>query len=94
MIHVLVRHKVKDHDAWMKVFNEFVATRKAGGEKSFLIAHPENDSNDLVLLFEWDSKQNADKFFSSSELQETMKNAGVLEQPKIEYLTESTRGKL
>jgi quinol monooxygenase YgiN len=94
MTSVLVSHKVNDFPKWKKAFDEFVDTRKAGGEKSFVVLQEDNNPNDLRLLFQWDNRQNAEKFFASSELKSTMERAGVAGQPKIEYLSEADRGKL
>jgi hypothetical protein len=63
--HLLIRHKVKDYTAWKAVFDGFIETRRAGGEKSWQIWHPDDDSNNLLLLFEWDSLDNARTFMTS-----------------------------
>jgi heme-degrading monooxygenase HmoA len=94
MAHLLIRHKVKDYAAWKKVFDGFIDTRKAGGEKTFQILHTDNDSNNLVAYFEWDSLENAKKFASSPELKDTMGKAGVVEQPEIYFLEEYTAGRV
>jgi heme-degrading monooxygenase HmoA len=94
MAHLLIRHKVKDYPAWKEVFDGFIDTRKAGGEKTYQILHTDNDSNNLVAIFEWDSLENAKKFTLSSELKDTMGKAGVAEQPEIYFLEEYTAGKV
>ncbi len=94
MAHLLIRHKVKDYPAWKKVFDGVIDIRKAGGEKSYQILHTDNDGNNLVALFEWDSLENAKKYAGSTELKEAMGNAGVVEQPEIYFLEEYTEGKV
>ncbi len=94
MAHLLIRHKVKDYPAWKKVFDGFIDTRRAGGEKSYQILHTDDDSNNLVSIFEWNSLENAKKFTSSSELKEAMGNAGVVDHPDIYFLEEYTAGKV
>jgi hypothetical protein len=47
MVQVLARHKVKNYPEWKTVFDNFIDTRKKGGEKSWQIWHPENDPNNL-----------------------------------------------
>jgi quinol monooxygenase YgiN len=94
MTRVLVNHKVSDYPTWKKVFDNFVDTRKAGGEKSFSIMHPTDDPNNLILLFDWDSMDNAKKFFASPELKSAMERAGVAEAPTFNYLQEEDSGKL
>ena len=94
MAHLFVKHKVKDYSAWKKVFDGFDDTRKASGEKSYQILHPDNDPNKLFAIFKWDNLENAKKFAGSSELKEAMSNAGVIEQPEIYFLEGYTVGKV
>ena len=92
MATVIVRHKVKDYEAWKVVFEGFAANRKAAGETSFRICHLDNDPNNVLGIVEYDSLENARNFFSSPELKEAMNNGGVLEQPDIYYLKEYISG--
>ena len=92
MAQLLIKHKVKDYPSWKKVFDGFIETRRAGGEKSYQIMHPENDGNELLAFFEWDNLENAKKFAGSSELKEAMGNAGVVGQPEVYFLEEYTNG--
>ncbi|MCH9028462.1 MAG: antibiotic biosynthesis monooxygenase [Bacteroidetes bacterium] len=92
MAHLFVRHKVADYDAWKAAFDSFEETRKASGEKSFQILHPDNEPNDLVLLFEWDNLANARNFMASEELKTRMQEGGVIEEPQIQFLNEVAKG--
>ena len=94
MTHVLVKHKVKDHAAWKVAFDNFADVRKSSGEKSYRILHPGDNPNDLTLLFEWDSQKNAETFFTSPELKSAMQQAGVAEEPKIQFMNVLTQGNL
>ena len=94
MAHVLIKHKVKDYPSWKKAFDGVIDIRRAGGEKSYQILHTDNDNNNLVALFEWDSLENAKKYTSSPELKEAMGKAGVVEQPEIYFLEEYSEGKV
>ncbi|MEJ2050320.1 MAG: cyclase [Calditrichota bacterium] len=92
MVQVLVRHKVKNYSNWKTVFDNFIDTRKSGGEKSWKIWHPDDDPNNLWMLFEWDNINNAHSFFDRTDLKDTMNKAGVIEQPDIFYLKEYDHG--
>ena len=92
MTRLLIKHKVQDYPSWKKVFDGFKETRRAGGEKSYQILHPENEGNNLLAFFEWDSINNAKKFVNSPELQEAMHNAGVVGQPEVYFLEEYANG--
>lgn len=94
MTRIFVRHRVKDYPHWLEVFEGFIKTRKAGGEKSYQIFHDGKDENNLYLMFEWDNEANARKFFDSPVLKDTMKKAGVSDTPEIHYLKEATQGVL
>ena len=94
MTHVMIKHKVQDYAAWKAEFDNFADTRRSSGEKSYRILHPSDDPNDLTLLFEWDSPENAETFLSSKELKSTMQRAGVAEEPKIQFLNEVAKGNL
>lgn len=88
MPYMLVRHKVEDYAKWKAVFDELCNTRKAKGEKSYQIFHTDDSPNNLVLLLEWDSLDNARKYTQSEVLRDGMLRAGVAEQPDIYFLDE------
>jgi hypothetical protein len=60
--------------------------RRAGGEKSCQIFHPDDDPNSLLLLFEWDSLANARKFMANPALKQAMNEAGVTNTPRTYFL--------
>jgi hypothetical protein len=92
--HLLIRHKVKDYAAWKATFDEFIETRRAGGEKSWQIWHPQDDPSNLVVLFEWDSIGNARAFLANPDLKGAMEAGGVVEPPEAYFLEEYDRGTL
>lgn len=92
MAHLFIRHKVADYGKWKTTFDNFVDTRRAGGEKSYQIFHPDDAPNDLVILFEWDDLNNARAFMGNPDLKEAMGKAGVLEPPEVYFLEEYDRG--
>ncbi|MEN8213728.1 MAG: antibiotic biosynthesis monooxygenase [Pseudomonadota bacterium] len=92
MAYLLIRHEVKEFRAWKSVFDSFNEIRRAGGERSYQIFHPEDDPNNLWLLFEWDNLDNARAFMASQDLEKTMAEAGVTELPETFYLEEYGKG--
>jgi antibiotic biosynthesis monooxygenase (ABM) superfamily enzyme len=94
MAHLFVKHKVADYNTWKATFDAFVETRRAGGEKSFQILHPDNEPNNLLLMFEYDNLENARSFMNSEELKNAMQKAGVIEEPQINFLNELDKGVL
>ena len=94
MTHVLIRHRVNDFESWKNVFDNFAEVRKTSGERSYQVLQTEEDSDNLYLLFEWDTPANARNFLESPRLKETMEQAGVTETPEIHFLNEAVRGTL
>lgn len=87
-----VQHKVEDYAKFKSAFEEGIAMRKAGGEKSYQIFHTADDPNDLVLLFEWDNLDNVRKYAQSRKLREAMQQAGVSSKPEMYFLEEVEKG--
>ncbi len=86
------RHKVEDYAKWKSGFDGDIEMRKAAGEKSYQIFRTKDDPNNLVILFEWDTMDNARKLMESDELGEKMKQAGVVGPPDIYFLEEVEKG--
>jgi heme-degrading monooxygenase HmoA len=88
MPYMLVRHKVEDYEKWKPVFDEHQSTRKESGGKGGYLFRNAEDSNEVVILLEWDDIEDARQFAQSEDLRETMQRAGVTEQPDIYFLEE------
>lgn len=88
MINVLIHHEVADYTAWKSVFDAALDWRHKSGERSCRIFHGAGNVNDLTLLFEWESLDQARTFMASEELKARMAKAGVKGPPRVEYLTE------
>ncbi len=93
MATVFIRHKVRNYAKWKKVFDEFARTRRAGGETSYIIGHVPGKTNNLCLLFQWDTAANATRFLKSKELKAAMKGAGVTEKPEVFVFEQNESGK-
>jgi heme-degrading monooxygenase HmoA len=90
--YMFVRQSVQDYEAWKSVFDSFSDLRKRNGEKSYQILRQDNDSSEVVGLFEWDNLDNARKYAGSPELKAAMERAGVTGKPEIMFLEEAARG--
>jgi heme-degrading monooxygenase HmoA len=89
MPYLLVRHKVEDYERWKPVFDhDHGATRARRGSKGGWILRNADDPNELVILLEWDSVENARHFADADELQDAMRRAGVADQPDVYFLEE------
>jgi hypothetical protein len=86
MMHVLVHHKVKDYPEWKKIFDGHAMIRQKSGSGGGHLFRRSGDSNDLFILFEWDTPGNAKKFFESDDLKNVMSRAGVIGRPDVHFL--------
>jgi heme-degrading monooxygenase HmoA len=50
-----------------------------------------DDPNELLILLEWDSLENARRFADAADLREAMQRAGVADQPDVYFLEEIER---
>ena len=91
MSYILVHHQVEDYARWKPLFDQNGAARKAHGSKGSRVLRSAENPNDLVLVMEWDSLENARKFAESPELREVMGRAGVIGRPEVFYLEEADR---
>ena len=91
MAYVLDRLEVKDYEAFESIFVSRDGIRRSLGEKSYQILREEGDPNKLVLLFEWDTLENARNYMESAEVQAAAQQASVKAFGETYYLNESAR---
>jgi heme-degrading monooxygenase HmoA len=89
MAQLLVRHKVRDYATWKPAFDEHESARRAAGGKSARVFRTAEDPNEVVLLMEWDSVENARRFAESDDLHKVMEKAGVVDRPDVFFLNEA-----
>lgn len=81
---MLVAHKVKDYDAWLKAFDgEGSATRAGYGLLDRGIARGIDDPNMVYVLFAVTDLAKAKARGQSEELKKLMADAGVVGPPKM-----------
>ncbi len=80
-----VRHTVADFAKWKPIYEDNEATRKKfGAKKADAFANIKNP-NEIIVVSEWDNKEQATKFAESSDLKERLKQAGIKGAPNISY---------
>ena len=91
MTYYLVRHKVEDYDKWREVYDGAQDMKASFGQKneSSRVFRDSDDPNMVTVLGEFDTKENAEKFFGSDELKAAMQKAGVQGQPEIHLIDEA-----
>jgi hypothetical protein len=86
MQYVLVRHKIADFSKWKPAYDAHFRGPSAGLKEKHLLRNIDNP-NEIILLFEAEDLQKAKEFAGSSDLRETMQNAGVIDKLDIYFLS-------
>lgn len=88
MTSIIVRHTVDDYDAWKPYFDDHESTRQEYGLRGYRLFADGEDPNDLTMVFDWDSMENAQAFLEESDLKEVMAEAGVVGEPEVSFVEE------
>ena len=91
---VIVRHKVKDFNAWKPYFLGDGKRQREAGFTRWQISRSANDKNEVVIIFECENLEKAKPMFSDPSLAELMKKAGVTDQPTVYILEDDQTGTL
>ena len=73
----LVHHRVQDFDAWKQVYDSVSDLQREGGVLYQRVMRGADDPDMVVVVHEFDSRQDAESFFERSELRDAMQRAGV-----------------
>ena len=82
MAYYVVNHKVKDFNAWKKVYDEFETTRDDFGLKEHYAFQSVDDSNHVMVVGEG-KLEAIQKFMGSDDLKRGMERAGITGPPNI-----------
>jgi hypothetical protein len=88
---ILVRHTVKDYDAWRVVYDGDAERRKTGGCTGTHVFRNARNGNEVIINLQWDSVENAQKFLADPETGSAMAGAGVVGQPDIWFVDDAGR---
>lgn len=86
MTYVLVRLTVEDVAKWKPVFEEAAALRKSFGSMGVRAFSKADNSNEIVIVGEYESREKAQQMFQSQEFSEATKRAGVMSPPEVTFL--------
>ena len=82
----IVRHKVRDYASWKKVFAEHGKVREQFGFTKSRVYRYLDDPNHVIVVCDVKDIQKAKAFTASPDLAQKMKEAGVVDEPKMFYL--------
>jgi quinol monooxygenase YgiN len=89
MAMLVVHLQVKDYAAFREVFDNATPTRTRFGSTGHKVFQSPSDPNEITIHSEWKNVDLAKVYAASNELKEAMKNAGVISQPGLTFLTEA-----
>ena len=88
MVYVSVRQTVQDYTKWRPFFDNDAARRRTAGATGVNQVYCDVEKpNDVAVILEWDSRENAHKFVSDPALREVMEKAGVIGMPSVAIQT-------
>jgi heme-degrading monooxygenase HmoA len=80
---------VADYNRWKEAFDSHLNARKRAGETGFRLFHNAEDMQEIFLLSDWQTVEEARKFMNSADLRDAMQKAGVVGAPEIQYLEDA-----
>ena len=83
---LVVRHRVRDYDAWKPVFDEHEAVRRDHGARGHRVFRSLEDPNDVYVAVDFESESELRGFVGDPSLREAMERAGVEGEPNIGVL--------
>jgi heme-degrading monooxygenase HmoA len=85
---LVVQHRVRDFDAWKRVFDAGEDLRRRHGASRHWVYQAHNDPNDVVVAVEFGSLEAAENFTDDPALRQNMAEAGVEGSPHIHFRRE------
>lgn len=82
MAWIHVRHRVGDYNHWKEVFDGLSELKMRYGWKRYRLFQVSGDRNDLLVMEEFDSVEQARAFLESKDLRDVMQVAGVVGAPE------------
>lgn len=86
-IRVMVTHKIKDWDAWKKVYDDDKTNRMNAGLTDRVLAYRVGDNHQVSMVFLVSDMKKAEDFSKSPELKAKMEAGGVEGAPTFFYYT-------
>jgi hypothetical protein len=72
-----VLHRVADYDAWRRVYDSVAEMQRQGGVTAKAVYRAEGDPDNVLVMHQFGSAQEAHAFFEGTELRQAMQDAGV-----------------
>jgi hypothetical protein len=76
-----IRHRVRDYDAWRKVYDEHGEVRRRYGCFSEEVYRGADEPGNVVVYLKFPDRGRAEGFLRDPSLRPTMQRAGVTDEP-------------
>lgn len=86
MVMILGKFEVEDFAKWKAGFVATEGVRKSVGVKTAQIFQGEGNPKLVLMITEWNSLEDAKKFYQSPEMKEILKKDGVKGVPEVAVL--------
>ena len=86
-VRMFARHEVADYGAWRIVYNNLAPTQKKMGIFFKAVYQSADNPNDVTIIHDFHSMEEAKAFAASPELKSAMEKAGVKGAPQIWFTT-------
>jgi hypothetical protein len=80
---MFVRLEVVQFSEWVKTYDGFAPARKAAGITESTLWQSADDPNDVTIINDFPSLQQARAFAASGELKDAMRNSGLKGPPQV-----------
>jgi ABC-type sugar transport system substrate-binding protein len=82
-VRMFVRLEVVQFSEWRKIYDGFAAARKAAGVTESTLWQSADDPNDVTVINEFATLEQARAFAASGELRDAMRNSGLKGPPQV-----------
>lgn len=85
---IIVRHEVRDYERWKKAYDGFAGFRSKSGIVGHAVNQELGKPNQVVVYHQAKELESLRNFLDAPELKEAMESAGVVGQPRIDFVEE------
>ena len=78
-----IRHRVEDYRKWKEGFDSTAEYKRSHGWNGYRLYAIEGDNNNVLVMEEFETEDQAREFLGSEYLREVMSSAGVSDEPVI-----------
>jgi hypothetical protein len=80
---MFVRLEVVQFSEWVKTYDGFAPARKAAGMTESTVWQSADDPNDVIIINDFPSLEQARAFAASGDLRDAMRNSGLKGPPQV-----------